>query len=286
MTGKIKRLFLAVVAISVFTALPLPGQAATITFSAVNGLGTADFTMGPGTLNILLTDTAVNPVSVGSNLAGVLFQLTNGASSWTFSSAGTINPTSPEYVVVNQDHTYSIVSGAAVWGYGASGSTNALTWNNNSTYGITGTTGPRYSIIGLPDSISGKYDNANASILNNPSPNNTVYLSFRRIRFCRARGHHCQHNNFRCRFLLQYRLGTSPFYGSGSERHVAPRIRPRGIGRLETQEPVQIDNTLPGNSTGGRPKGLPSRFFSPQRLERFSYPCRKFFQSIFNIWIL
>ena len=173
MTGKIKRLFLAVVAISVFTALPLPGQAATITFSAVNGLGTADFTMGPGTLNILLTDTAVNPVSVGSNLAGVLFQLTNGASSWTFSSAGTINPTSPEYVVVNQDHTYSIVSGAAVWGYGASGSTNALTWNNNSTYGITGTTGPRYSIIGLPDSISGKYDNANASILNNPSPNNT-----------------------------------------------------------------------------------------------------------------
>jgi PEP-CTERM motif len=189
MTGKIKTLFLAVVAISGITALPLPGQAATITFSAVNGLGTAEFTTGSGTLNVLLTDTAVDPVSVGSNLAGVLFQITDGSSSLTLSS-GLISPisgTSQVDVASNGTKTVStITSGDAKWGYGASGITNALAWNNNATYGISGTSGPQYSILGKPNA-SDIYGSANGSIAGN-GPHNPFFYQSAEFDFVRLEG--------------------------------------------------------------------------------------------------
>jgi len=159
----LQRLVLAIATFAVIALGSATASADTVTFStaagATNSTGqpvsaSVTFTVSPsGTLTITLTNTLVNPTSVGQNISDLSFQagtltgtltgssgsLINVAANGTFSSAGTANPTG--------------------WALASSGGSFHLT--------VLGTsTAPARTIIGAPGA-GGIYSNANASIAGN-----------------------------------------------------------------------------------------------------------------------
>ena len=113
--------------------------------------GTADITLGTGSLTVKLTDNTINPGSIGQSLSDIeiLFANPLGPASLTSQSG--------QLVTINADGTTTNDAGNPThWGVSASGSTLFL-----ATAGIGSVSGqPVDLIIGSPDS-SGLYSNSN-----------------------------------------------------------------------------------------------------------------------------
>lgn len=124
----------------------------------------ADFISGTDTLTVKVWNATINPGNVGQNISDLFFVLSTGQTTGTLTSSLGLERS------VASNKTYTD---------GASGSTG---WGLNSSYVLGSQTGlrlyvlgtpvaPENTIIGLPDSGTDTYSNANASIKGN-APHN------------------------------------------------------------------------------------------------------------------
>jgi hypothetical protein len=140
--------------------------AATVTYTATgNSSGgetqnaSATFVTGAGTLGITLKDLISNPRSIGQNISGLSFKLSDGTSSGSlFSSSGV-------ELTVNSNGTHSTGSTASSgWVLTFSGGSFLLEGLG------AGTQGPNHTIIGTSSNgtyLGGLYSDANNSIKGN-----------------------------------------------------------------------------------------------------------------------
>jgi hypothetical protein len=140
--------------------------AATVTYIA-NGTSSGGetqkasvtFTTAAGTLNVTLNDLISNPISIGQNISGLRFTLSDG------SASGSLISSSGVELTVNSNRTY--LAGSAVsTGWLLSSSGNALLLEGLGA----GTRGPKHTIIGTSSNGSyfgGTFSNANGSIKGN-----------------------------------------------------------------------------------------------------------------------
>jgi hypothetical protein len=167
----------AVLGLMAFAAV---GNASIYTVTAPTGASaTANFTFGTNTLNLVLTDTVVNPTDVALNLSAFGFTIL-GSTGITEISAS-----SPDFRTVNDGKstggTFSDASGpTTVLGVGWVLSASSAAYELDVLSG-TGHAGPANTLIGSPDG-SNKYSNANGSIAGN-GPHNpflapTITLNF------------------------------------------------------------------------------------------------------------
>jgi hypothetical protein len=139
--------------------------ATTITYDATGvssggetQIASATFVTGAGTIAVTLRDLISDPRTIGQNLSGVAFALSNGVSNGSLTSSGI-------ELRVNSNGTYS--TGAAVptgWVLTSSGSSLFLEGLG------AGTEAPTHTIIGTSNNgtyFGGTYSNANASIKGN-----------------------------------------------------------------------------------------------------------------------
>lgn len=129
--------------------LAVSASAATMNFTTTDG--SATIITGSGTVQITLTDTAVDPISVAQNISGFGFTLSGG-----LGAGATLSSSSGMERTVHGDGTF------------ANGSTVSTGWSLTGLFlDVLGTSiGPAHTIIGAPGG-GGSYDLANGSIAGN-----------------------------------------------------------------------------------------------------------------------
>jgi hypothetical protein len=157
----------AVLALVLLLAYGGPANAELFQFQASTPGGpvdaTADFTLGNGTLKIVLTDLLQNPTSDAQLISGITFAVTGALGSSVLTSASGLESTVDPH---NGTYTAGVGSTLPHWGLVATGDLSTLTGGK-----------PNELIIGPDDHggfdpLVGKYSHANASI----SQHNPVVL--------------------------------------------------------------------------------------------------------------
>jgi len=160
---KTKLIITGLAVLAVLTAAST--RANTIDFTTPAGTSSSDgplsaeavLTAGSGQVTITLTDLLANPTSAGQLISGVVFDITGATGLGTVSGSGKLAT-----IAANGSYTTPVsASSLTHWADTMSGSTFTLTTLSGSQ--------PNQMIIG-PDNGSGKFSNANASIINfNPT---------------------------------------------------------------------------------------------------------------------